>query len=113
MSPVTTGSSQQHCAEADGASSVTPLPFVINATDVTISNYSRDEVGVHLHSPIAMYGTGYVGFGPSVLSYQDFDGESNGIQHAFSRPVPVNQVTVQCWNEDFTCCVQIDIIGIQ
>jgi hypothetical protein len=112
LAPISIGFSEQRCASA-GNHSTTALPATINATDVTISNYARAEVGVHLHSPIAMYGSGYVGFGPSVFSYQDFDGDTNGAHHSFARPVPIDSVTVQCMNEDFDCCVQIDIVGVE
>lgn len=108
-SPVTSGFSVDFCAEA-GEFVVTTLPSVINATNVSIANFS-DEIGVYFISPIAMQGGGFAGTGPSVFSHRDDAGDGKGMQHAFSRPVPISQVKLQCINESDPCCIVIDIVG--
>ena len=110
MPTVTAGFSDVLCLDA-GQLAVFPLPAVINATNVDISN-SSDEVALYFQGPIAMAGAGKpLIAGPSVLSFEDHDGEGKGFRHAFTRPVPISQVTVYCTNESNTCCPLVNIIG--
>ena len=113
-SPVTTGFSDSICAAA-GEQTRVRLDFIadpILVTDLTIGNPLKHEIGFFLHTVIEMRGSSGTPSGRDVAwEHQDHDGTQASVHHAFTRPVPVNQLTLQCTNESTECCVTVDLVG--
>ena len=83
----------------------------ILVTDLTISNPLKHEIGFSLHTFIDMRGNSGLPGRNVVWEHQDHDGTQASVHHAFTRPVPVNVLTLQCTNESTECCVTVDLIG--
>jgi len=86
------------------------LPSPINATNISLGK-ENNSAALYFMSDIPVSGGGNSSIGPTVFQVIDFGGKVPVVNHAFTRPVPIKSVFVNCVNTFQSCFIDLAIIG--